>query len=87
LHRRQQESMAWSPGQVIVNSTGAKVPRHQLNRPIPVLARILWDRATAKNGSRQKHSAGPAGRCNVRMPDRRYRFTSVWLDASDVERR
>jgi hypothetical protein len=33
--------MAWSPGQVIVNSTGAQ---HQLNRPIPVLARILWDR-------------------------------------------
>jgi hypothetical protein len=43
--------MAWSPGQVIVNSTGAQ---HQLNRPIPVLARILWDR----DGTRLTYRTG-----------------------------
>lgn len=34
--------MAWSPGQVIVNDTGARVPEHTFNQPLPTVARIVW---------------------------------------------
>ena len=35
--------MAWSPGQVIVNDTGARVPEHTFNQPLPIVARIVWE--------------------------------------------
>jgi hypothetical protein len=35
--------MAWSPGQVIVNDTGARVPEHTFNQPLPTVARIVWE--------------------------------------------
>ncbi|MBD0292194.1 MAG: hypothetical protein ICV70_01295 [Jiangellaceae bacterium] len=85
-HRRRQESMAWLPGQVIVNSTGAKVPRHPLTRLIPILARILWDR---DGGERMDTVVLGWTRREVylRMSDRRYNFAACWLDAADVQRR
>jgi hypothetical protein len=62
------------------------MPEHQLDPPMPVTARIVW----ADDGEEwfETEAAGWTGRhVYVRMPDRRYRFTSVWLDASDVKRR
>jgi hypothetical protein len=32
----------WSPRQAILNSTGAREPRHKLDPPVPVVARIEW---------------------------------------------
>ncbi|MBD0292955.1 MAG: hypothetical protein ICV70_05215 [Jiangellaceae bacterium] len=73
-------------GQVIVNATGAKVPKHRLHPPVPVRARIMWDR----DGEEWIDTAalGWTGReVYVQMPDRRYRFTAVWLPAVDLRRR
>ena len=50
------------------------------------MARIVWE----CDGEEQFETValGWTGRdVYVRMPDRRYRFTSVWLDAADVTRR
>jgi hypothetical protein len=33
----------WSPGQKILNSTGARVPDHRFNRPVQIVARIVWE--------------------------------------------
>jgi hypothetical protein len=41
--RRQQEATAWSPGQAILNSTGARVPEHTFGQPVPITARIVWE--------------------------------------------
>jgi hypothetical protein len=41
-HRRQPESMAYSPEQAILNSTGARMPEHRLDPPVPITARIVW---------------------------------------------
>jgi hypothetical protein len=77
---------AWSPGQKILNSTGARMPNHRLDPPVPVVARVVW----ANDG--EEH-IGPVAlgwtgqNVYVRLPDQRYRLTSVWLDASDVRRR
>jgi hypothetical protein len=76
----------WSPGQVIVNDTGAKEPRHRLEPPVPITARILWDR----DGEEwiETVALGWTGReVYLRMSDPRYRLRAVWLDASDVRRR
>ncbi|MBD0293512.1 MAG: hypothetical protein ICV70_08065 [Jiangellaceae bacterium] len=78
--------LGWEPGQVIVNATGAKVPNHRLHPPVPVVARILWDR----DGEERIDTValGWSGReVYVQMLDRRYQFTAVWLDAADVRRR
>jgi hypothetical protein len=86
VHRRQQESMAWSPVQVIVNSTGARMPEHTLDPPVPIVARIMWE----EDGEEyiDTVAAGWGGRLiYVRVPDRRYLLTSVWLAAADVKRR
>jgi hypothetical protein len=40
--RRLQETMAWSPGQAILNSTGARQPEHTFRQPVPIAARIVW---------------------------------------------
>jgi hypothetical protein len=72
--------------QAILNSTGARVPEHTFGQPVPVVARIMW----ADDGEEHLETEvlGWTGRnVYVRMGDRRYRFTAVWLDASDVKRR
>jgi hypothetical protein len=60
-------------------------PEHTLDPPVPVTARIVWEDDGAEH--RETEAALWSGRLvYVRVPDRRYRFTSVWLDASDVTR-
>jgi hypothetical protein len=76
----------WSPGQVIVNSTGAKEPRRRLEPPVPIRARIPWDR----DGEEwiETVALGWTGQeVYLRMSDPRYQFRAVWLDAADVRRR
>jgi hypothetical protein len=84
--QQRQQTNAWSPGQKILNSTGARVPEHTFHQPVPVVARIVW----ADDGEEfiETVAAGWTGRdVYVRLPDPRYRLTSVWLDAADVKRR
>jgi hypothetical protein len=77
----------WEVGrQTILNSTGARVPEHTFGQPVPVVARIVWEH----DGEEQLETGalGWTGRnVYVRLPDRRYRLASVWLDAADVKRR
>lgn len=78
-----RQQLAWSPGQRILNDTGAREPEHTLDPPVPVTARIVWE----DDGEEyiDTEAAGWGGQLvYVRMPDRRYRLTSVWLDAVDV---
>lgn len=32
----------WSPGQAILNSTGAREPEHTFGQPVPITARVVW---------------------------------------------
>jgi hypothetical protein len=41
--QQRQQTNAWSPGQRILNDTGARVPEHTLHRPVPITARIVWE--------------------------------------------
>jgi hypothetical protein len=53
---------------------------------VPVVVRIVWEHDGEEHV--ETEAAGWTGRnVYVRMPDRRYRLTSVWLDAADVKRR
>ena len=52
---------------------------------MPIVARIVWE----DDGEEYTETvaAGWSGQnVYVRLPDRRYRLTSVWLDAADVKR-
>jgi hypothetical protein len=72
--------------QGILNALEAQMPEHTFRQPVPVVARIEW----ADDGEEQveTEAAGWSGHLvYVRVPDRRYRLTSVWLDAADVRRR
>jgi hypothetical protein len=76
----------WSPGQAILNSTGARMPEHRLDPSVPIVARIVWER----DGEEQleTEALGWSGQnVYVRPLDPRYRFTAAWLDAADVRRR
>jgi hypothetical protein len=76
----------WSPGQRILNHAGAREPEHRLDPPVPVAARIVWE----DDGEEyiDTEAAGWRGQLiYVRVPDRRYRLTSVWLAAADINRR
>jgi hypothetical protein len=33
----------WSPGQRILNDTGARQPEHTFHRPVPIVARVIWE--------------------------------------------
>jgi hypothetical protein len=84
--QQRQQTNAWSPGQKILNDTGARQPEHRLDPPVPITARIVWE----DDGEEfiETVAAGWSGQnVYVRLPDRRYRLTSVWLDAMDVRRR
>jgi hypothetical protein len=53
---------------------------------VPITARIVW----ADDGEEfiETVAAGWSGQnVYVRLPDPRYRLTSVWLNAADVRRR
>jgi hypothetical protein len=55
-------------------------------RPVPIVARVVW----AHDGEEyiDTVAAGWSGQnVYVRLPDPRYRLTSVWLNAADVRRR
>jgi hypothetical protein len=81
-----RQQVGWSPGQAILNSTGARVPGHRLDPPVPITACIEWEQDGEEHV--ETVALGWTGRdVYVRMPDRRYRFTAVWLDAADVIRR
>jgi hypothetical protein len=67
-------------------STGAREPEHTFRNPVPIVARIVW----ADDGAEHVDTValGWTGReVYVRLPDRRYQFTAVWLAAADVTRR
>jgi hypothetical protein len=84
--QQRQQTNAWSPGQRILNGTGARMPEHRLDPPVPITARIVWE----DDGEEHLDTValGWTGRnVYVRLPDPRYRLTSLWLDASDVIRR
>ena len=82
MHRQP----GWSPGQKILNDTGAREPEHTFRRPVPIVAHIVW----ADDGEEHLETValGWTGRdVYVRMTDRRYQLRAVWLDAADVKRR
>jgi hypothetical protein len=84
--QQRQQTNAWSPGQRILNDTGAREPEHTFHQPVPITARIVW----ADDGEEhiETVAAGWSGQpVYVRWPDTRYRLTSVWPDAADVRRR
>ena len=65
---------------------GARIPEHTLDPPVPVTARIVWEDDGEEHI--ETEAAGWSGQLvYVRVPDRRYRLTSVWLHAADVRRR
>jgi hypothetical protein len=79
------QQLGWSPGQKILNSTGAREPEHTLFPPVPITARIVWE----QDGEEHIDTValGWTGRdVYVRMSDTRYQTRAVWLDAADVVR-
>ncbi|HET6918900.1 MAG TPA: hypothetical protein VFI46_05455 [Jiangellaceae bacterium] len=74
---------AWSGHPQLDRGKGAQ---HRLDPPVPMTARIV--RAEDGEEHIETVALGWAGSdVYVRMPDTRYRFAAVWLDASDVTRR
>jgi hypothetical protein len=62
------------------------MPQHTFRQPVPVVARI----ECADDGEERLETEALGWtdrRVYVRLPDSRWRFTSVWLDAADVTRR
>ena len=41
--QQRQQTNAWSPGQKILNGTGARQPEHTFHQPVPIIARIVWE--------------------------------------------
>ena len=84
--RQRQQTNAWSPGQRILDGTGARMPEHRLYPPVPIVARIVWEDDGEEH--LETEALGWTGRdVYVRMPDTRYQFTAVWLNVADVTRR
>jgi hypothetical protein len=84
--QQRQRAPGWSPGQAILNDTGAREPEHTFRQPVPITARIVW----ADDGEEQVETValGWTGRnVYVRITDPRYRLSATWLDASDIRRR
>jgi hypothetical protein len=80
-----QQQVGWSPGQAILNATGARTPEHTFRHPVPIVSRVVW----AEDGEEHVETValGWTGRdVYVRLPDTRYHFTAVWLEAADVSR-
>jgi hypothetical protein len=84
--QQRQQTDAWSPGQRILNDTGAREPEHALDPPVPIVARIVWEH----EGEQHIETIALGRTCRdvyVRIPHPRYQFTAVWLNAADVKRR
>ena len=73
----------WLAGRPVSESSTTPAPRepeHRLDPPVPVLARIMWQDDDEEYV--ETEAAGWTGRLvYVRVPDTRYRLTSVWLAA------
>jgi hypothetical protein len=81
-----RQQVGWSPGQRILNDAGAQEPEHLLDPPVPIVARVVWEYDGEEH--LETEAAGWSGQLvYVRLPDRRYRLTSVWLHAADIKRR
>jgi hypothetical protein len=80
---QRQQTNTWSPGQRILNGLGARQPEHTFNQPVPITARIMWEETGEEFIDTVALGWTSRDVC-VRMPDTRYRLTSVWLDAADV---
>jgi hypothetical protein len=76
----------WEAGrQGILNALEAQVPEHTFGQPVPVVVRIVWQHDGEEHI--ETVALGLTGpHANIRLPDPRYRFTAVWLDATDVKR-
>ena len=62
------------------------MPWHTFGQPVPVVARIVWEHDGEEHI--ETVALGWIGQhAHIRRPDPRYRFTAVWLDASDFQRR
>jgi hypothetical protein len=77
----------WEEGrQGILNALEAQMPEHTFKLPVPVVVRIVWE-----NDGEEHIETEALGWSNgdayVRLPDSRWKFTSVWLRAEDVKRR
>ena len=71
--------------QGILNALEAQKPQHTFRQPVPVVVRIVWEH----NGEEHIETMAlgwTSQHAYIRLPDPRYRFTAVWLDASDVKR-
>ena len=61
------------------------MPEHTFKTPVSVVVRIVWEHDGEEHI--QTEALGWSnGDASVRMPDSRWRFTAVWLDAVDVRR-
>jgi hypothetical protein len=81
--RDLQRTTAWSPGQAILDDTGAREPEHTFHQPVPITARVVW----ADDGEEHLDTVALGWTGRDVYVRRRYRLTSVWLDAADVTRR
>ena len=69
-----------------LNSRVARTPEHTFKSPVPVVVRIVWEHDGEEHI--ETEAVGWAGRnVYLRLPDPRYRFTAVRLDAADFQRR
>jgi hypothetical protein len=41
--QQRQQTNGWSPGEAILNDTGARKPEHTFHQPVPIVARIVWE--------------------------------------------
>jgi hypothetical protein len=60
--QQRQQTNAWSPGQKILNDTGARVPEHTFHRPVPIMAASCGP-TTARSTSRPLPPAGAGRTC------------------------
>ena len=83
--QNRQRAKAWSPEQRILNALEAQTPEHTFKTPVPVVARIVWEHDGEEHIETEALGWSKGDAC-VQMPDSRWKFTSIWLDASDVKR-
>jgi hypothetical protein len=73
-------------GQHVLNRTGVYERKRELDPPVPVVARIVWE----WDDEEHIHTVAVAKTRRevcVKLPDLRYQFDVIWLDASDVKPR
>jgi hypothetical protein len=84
--QERQRANAWSPGQRILNDTGAREPEHKFRWPVPITARVVWEQDGEEH--LETEALGWTEQdVYVRVTDRRYQLRAVWLNAADVTRR